>query len=698
MSVSSGSMPKSLVRWLLVGLVLLSFGLYLWRIEAKGIWWDESTSLFRAQQSVPYILSNRIGMLGPTVIDQHPPLYFLLLHALTRVSGESDLVLRFLSVAFATLIVPILYALGVRLRGPRAGLLAALLGTLSPFCLWYAQEVRMYTMVTALAAAALYCLWRACAEHQPSWGWAAGLLAAAAGLTQYLFLLSLMCAIPLAYLLWRQQQASARALAQEAGSPQHMDRRMLLGTALLLLVLALIAFMAIRVVPLLESNRSFVPLGTMLLDAFNSFSLGLSADLAQVWILDIVFWLVFLCGVVSIWQAPPRLAGEGSGRALPEARGIGLVVLVAYIMVPILGMWLLSFINPVYMGSRYVLICSPAFYLGLGVGLDGIARRNVFVSAWLLLALVCGMCISLYRYHYDERYRAKEDFRAAAQYVAANERVGDALVVNGPESEVAFAHYYQGRLPMIGMPQGGQGADATARDLEAIALSCDRIWLLRGSTHVSDREGLVPQWMDAHTMPLASRRSFPGWTHSIEVRSYLPRSPVQEGAVSTSAPIGAFGERLALSDYILRYVDAAGQAQEIRAEETVHASGQGNAAPGIPVVPPGQVISVVLFWQPLAALDDYKTSLRLSDAGGTIRSQSDEPPFMTWPTSQWPVGATIRHETGVRIPQKLLPGVYHLGLVVYPASGAQALSYRPSAGEAEELSLNLGEIVVGSSP
>ena len=51
-------------RLVLLALILAAFGLRMWRLDAKSIWWDESLSLHRAQGSLGYILSNRIALAG----------------------------------------------------------------------------------------------------------------------------------------------------------------------------------------------------------------------------------------------------------------------------------------------------------------------------------------------------------------------------------------------------------------------------------------------------------------------------------------------------------------------------------------------------------------------------------------------------------------------------------------------------------
>ncbi|MBN1399815.1 MAG: hypothetical protein JXA74_03195, partial [Anaerolineae bacterium] len=92
---SRGTGREQTIRVALLALILASFLLRMWRLDAKSIWWDESLSLHRAQRDLGYILSNRIDIAGTETIDLHPPLYFALLRVFIVCCGEADLVLRF---------------------------------------------------------------------------------------------------------------------------------------------------------------------------------------------------------------------------------------------------------------------------------------------------------------------------------------------------------------------------------------------------------------------------------------------------------------------------------------------------------------------------------------------------------------------------------------------------------------------------
>mgnify|MGYP001083484688 CR=1 FL=1 len=673
-------------HWFLVGLLLLSFGLHLWRIDARSIWWDESLSLYRAHGSVPYILSNRIDFPGISTIDQHPPLYFLLLHGFVQLCGESDLVLRFPSAAFGTLIVPLLYVMGRRLRGRRTGLLAALFGALSPFYLWYAQEARMYTMLTALGLCALYALWRAVTEQRRSWGKLFLLSAALAAATQYLYSLLLTCLGILAISLWpRNRRAKGEGMGWRRGS------LFLGGAATLMMILVGLGHEVRGLIPSLGHYREYVPLGLILRDVLNSYSLGLSVNFREVWPLDLVFLAASVVGIASIWAHPPRVTLCAQGGSLLQARIAGLLATAGYILIPVAMIWGFSLFVPVYTNSRYAMMSSPAFYLALGLGLDALMRCRRW-AAWALLAvLVASMGWSVFRYQYDARYQTKEDYRSVAEFITANERVGDLIIVNGPESLPAFLHYYCGDSPVVGLPEGGVKQAEMVEQLTEISASCDRIWFVRARTEVSDPEQVVRKWVDDHGLRLMEK-GFPSCGFYLHLRSYLLRSPVQP-EVAVSESLGVYQDRLELLDYALRYVDREKGVRELPAAELLSALARGEALAVEPVLA-GKMISAELFWQPLEELVDFKTSLRLVH-GSTVLAQRDQLPFMYFPAKDWPIGRTVRHEADLSIPYGTPPGIYTVQLVVYEAESGDPLTFRRDADGEGMPCLTLGQIVVG---
>ena len=110
----------------LVGILLLAFGLRIYRLGAQSLWYDETVSVHLANKSIPALIAHTGG-------DIHPPGYYLLLHAWTRLAGSSEFVVVFPSLFFGLLLVALAYQLATKVFGPGPGLLAALLVAVSPF-------------------------------------------------------------------------------------------------------------------------------------------------------------------------------------------------------------------------------------------------------------------------------------------------------------------------------------------------------------------------------------------------------------------------------------------------------------------------------------------------------------------------------------------------------------------------------------
>ncbi len=139
-----------MTRPALLGVLLLAAALRLLPLADQPLWIDEAFSLWLAEQSIPQIISHSARL------DQHPPLFYLVLHFARDGLGRSAFALRLPAALASVAAVPLLFVTGARLHGQTAGLLAALLLALSPLHVRYAQEARMYAPLALAVAASLY--------------------------------------------------------------------------------------------------------------------------------------------------------------------------------------------------------------------------------------------------------------------------------------------------------------------------------------------------------------------------------------------------------------------------------------------------------------------------------------------------------------------------------------------------------------
>jgi 4-amino-4-deoxy-L-arabinose transferase-like glycosyltransferase len=117
----------------------------------RSVWFDEAYSGYIARQRLTDIVTI-------TAQDMHPPLYYVLLKAWSQVFGCTDYAMRSLSILFGVVTIVFVYHLVKRTSGIWAGTLCALAISIMPLFVHYGQEMRMYTMMTAVVFAASYVL------------------------------------------------------------------------------------------------------------------------------------------------------------------------------------------------------------------------------------------------------------------------------------------------------------------------------------------------------------------------------------------------------------------------------------------------------------------------------------------------------------------------------------------------------------
>lgn len=115
----------------------------------QSIWRDEGFSFFMARPNLIQIIIN-------TVNDFNPPLYYLTMHIFMRIFGETDIALRMLSFVFHLMTVYCSFLLAKKIFDKKFAYFVASFTFLNPFLLYYAFEIRMYSMFAFFTMASLY--------------------------------------------------------------------------------------------------------------------------------------------------------------------------------------------------------------------------------------------------------------------------------------------------------------------------------------------------------------------------------------------------------------------------------------------------------------------------------------------------------------------------------------------------------------
>ncbi len=494
-------------RWALLGLILAAWGLRLYRLEAQSLWYDEGVTARIAHQGLAELTRW-------TADDIQPPLYYYLVAGWIRLVGSSEWALRFPSAAWGVLTIPLMYVLGRRLAGWRTGVLAALLATGAPLYVYYSQEARMYTQLTALGLLVAYASLRVLqtddVRARRRW-WIVLVAAALAAMYTHYFAFFLLAAIVIAIgiLLLLRSPLPALRSTPYARSPLFFLEALIASLLVVLGYLPWLPFVLRRYRVDASYWQGQLKLGEALRHVWINFTVGapqtmLEADAVRVgWGFAVVTALA-LAGLLR----HRRRAGWAAG------------YLLSYLLVPVILILVLSSRTPKF-NPRYLMLASPAFWLliaaGLGAWLAAWRERSVEkVGAGLAVVALAFVLIAFGRadraWFTDPRF-TKPDFRGAARYVRARIAPDEAvLLVSGHMSPVW--DYYAGDLPRVRLP------DIDVLDVNAVlsyevgerlaqALAGKRgAWLVLWQDEVVDPNGVVVDILEATGTELPVDRSF----------------------------------------------------------------------------------------------------------------------------------------------------------------------------------------------
>ncbi|MDW8102143.1 MAG: glycosyltransferase family 39 protein [Anaerolineae bacterium] len=167
-----------------LGFLLISFALRLYKLGAFELWVDEAASYYIASLSSP----KKILTYSATALYEHPPLFYIFLHFWIKWMGKGEWLLRFPSVFWGVLSIALAWPLFKRLVDEKVALLTVILMTFYSPLVALSQEVRMYALVIALSLVINLVL-LAFSERNPLAGMAFYIIVAILGfLVHYFFL------------------------------------------------------------------------------------------------------------------------------------------------------------------------------------------------------------------------------------------------------------------------------------------------------------------------------------------------------------------------------------------------------------------------------------------------------------------------------------------------------------------------------
>ena len=144
-------------NYLILIIFLAGLALRLYSLGSESIWYDEAYSVDISSKDIIDIVRTVMG----DNYEANPPLYYILLHLWTGLTGNSEFSLRLLSAAMGSLCIVAVYALGKKMFNKNTGLVAALILSVSVYHIQMSQEARGYTLNVLLTIVSFYSLYTA---------------------------------------------------------------------------------------------------------------------------------------------------------------------------------------------------------------------------------------------------------------------------------------------------------------------------------------------------------------------------------------------------------------------------------------------------------------------------------------------------------------------------------------------------------
>lgn len=597
-----------LTLWFVAGLTLLAFGLRVYWLDGPSMWSDEGLSLYRSGLTLREILANTIVVGDVVTRDTTPPTYFLLLAAWRSIVGDSIYALRFLSAAFGVLAVPLMFALGRRLFSPLVGALAALLVAVSPFHIFYAQELRNYSLFVALSLVSVWLTWRLRGASRRkrvhlSVGWL--IAAAVLAYTHYFGLFILAFEILALAVMALRGRASRRVW-------------LLIGLAALV-ALPLIPFglAQLRAGPQFDFER--LPVVQVLHEALTAYSLGMLKNVIAPWPSLLLYALLAL-PALWLWGRPSRTRPA-------------LAFTVGWLVVPLALLLLVSELTPIYNGPRHILFGLPPFLMLVAASLGGLRGR------WRLL-IVPVLAVVLWqqgaRLHDQFFALVKDDVRGAARYISTRQGPNDVVVLHDALIRFTFLPYFTGSAPVVDVPRYASGDIAAAEaELARLAASHDKVWFVR---EPAPRDGFprdaLPKWADANLFHAATAEFDTLWLGS-KVDEYRAAPPITATLPDGVTPLQ---RRWAQGIDLLGYA--------------IH----GGTTLGDP-------LEMTLYWSVDAPMTiEPRLTVALTDPQGQVWWAADHGFYDGLPMRSWPAGKVIAQDYRFELPPGIAPGDYTLRL------------------------------------
>ena len=401
-------------------IIVLAFLLRIYRLGLYDLWFDEVLCAFQ-RFDLKNILNGRI-------LDSNPPLYFIILHFFTP-QKASEFILRLPSAIFGTLTVLALYGFAKRFFDGKTALISGFLLAISPFHIYYSQEVKMYSLFILFSFLSVSFLILSIREDKYFF-WAGFIISSTLNLYTHYYAILVTSVEIITFII---------AILGSGRSPDLPFTKKTIKNCIASNVLILLFFSPWIPIMLREHFfktagfvTTWIPKPTLktFFYTFKNFAVGFSSTRWNYLIAAIIFGFLLILGFFELYR-----------------KKVLFFFIVPFFFIPILTLFLVSQYRPIYL-DRYLSFLIPVFCLIVSLGMSKFKPGSVA----MLLLLITLFSVSGYARLYENLPYLNQapgeheriPIKPAVKYIEDNFHEGD-IVGHSCRSTLLSFEYYSGR-------------------------------------------------------------------------------------------------------------------------------------------------------------------------------------------------------------------------------------------------------------
>lgn len=388
-------------------ILAISTGLRLYKLGTYSFWYDEACWM---------LLDSPKDSIGIT----KPPLFKFLLNIWANL-GQNEFILRLLPFIFGVLSIPIIYKIGKILFDKKVGILAAFFLSISPFHIYYSQELTNYTLTLFLCLCSIYYFIIVLKENKFLL-WIGYIAFTTLSIYSHYPSFFLLATENLIFLIFCRKYKTL------------INRWLLSQLIIILLYLPWLVIMPeqFRAISIYKYLSDWIPCGSILhiFQALRLFTVGYNANFIINFIAEIIFFPLLLIGFFS---------------NLKNNRD-NIWFLTFWLFIPMILSILFASLRPTFTYRNFI-YALPAYYIIISLGMVKL-KKHLALSIFFLIILYIFPLINYYRnvFPYPENFyrpgvHAKNDNRSATRYIISNFKEQDVVLHTSSSTVLPYIYY-----------------------------------------------------------------------------------------------------------------------------------------------------------------------------------------------------------------------------------------------------------------